>query len=99
MTNGERKLVNSASSRAGVSVLNIRYVDTDLCALTLFSFFFLLLFTDRHRSVVQHTVDSQRTRIWIETGLESRQLNSEFGRNKRRRAFILYLYMVPEWVR
>ena len=90
--------MNSASSGAGVSILNVQYVDTDLCTLTLFSFF-LLQFTDRHRSVEQHTVDPQRTRIWIETGLELRQLNSEFGRNKRSRAFILYSYMVPEWVR
>ena len=46
---------------------------TFFCTLTssflVFSFFSLS--TDRHRSVVQYTVDSSFTHIWIETGLES----------------------------
>ena len=35
--------------------------------------------TDRHRSVVQYTVDSPCTHIWIETGHESGHLISEFS--------------------
>ena len=42
-------------------------------------FFFLLQLFHRHRSVVQYTVDSPRTHIWIEKGLESGHLVGEFS--------------------
>ena len=43
---------------------------------------FLLQLVHRHRSVVQYTVDSPRTHIWIETGLGQGHLTSECGRKK-----------------
>ena len=71
---------------AHVSILSfnswqtVHCVDTDLYSLSFFFFFlFFSLFADGHRSVVQYMVDSPRTRIWIDTGLESCHLKSEFS--------------------
>ena len=53
----------------------------DLSTLTLLlpCFFFLLQLVHRHRSVVQYTVESPCTHNWVETGLESGHLISEFS--------------------
>ena len=42
---------------------------------------FFSLFTGRHASAVLYAIVFSRTHIWIETGLESGHLNSEFGWN------------------
>ena len=80
--------MNSASSRAGVQAWSVSTLTewtprrhgplgTNIVLFFLSSAFF----TDRHRSVVQYTADSLCTHVRIETGFESRHVNSEISRN------------------